>query len=1199
MPDEVPDYNPMQLRLGLSPSSSGHSPVAVPTPPQGAFSILHPGQAAQNLVQQTQTAALNTMQSSSAVRAAAGGSFSPFGLGPTPPLSGAYSTFAQQYQANAAAIQAGYQQPFYAQAMASMGGYGGAPGFIPGMLPSPTQMTMPGMGIFRPFPQGMPGSIPPVPQLPLLRGPLTPNLSFPRFQAPYEYAYALNQQRLDQFSAGFVAAPGVAGRLGADVLGSHLGGGLGALLGALVGGARGAGIGAGVGSLGGMFLAEGSGLGRLAQGGVDAVNPFTMPYRRAGQIQGATTGFAVGGGDLSRVGLGLSRTASMHLGNLLTDMGQDFDFRRDTGGVFANSDLFRITQTAGQNGLLDVAQSPEAIRDSVRSLAKSLRVFMQVAHEPDVREAMKQLGQARVMGLSVPESTQMMTNARMFARMAGTTFAGLTDAGGLPGSLTFQQGGLTAGLGLQVGQGMLGLARQAVNAGAFSPQMFAMLGGTQGIAQRDTEHALALLRMPMLAAAMSSTSTAGTFGLNATNVGGLARGKFSISDMASMATNNLQAAVAKHGVGALGTFMMQQGELQDQLGRALGPVGMKTMGIRTVLDFMNNLGLSGQGGFSTAALALTGGDTNMARQLRDQASSPEFFNGLRRQLEVQRMELRAEADQRRSEMREGVLHRGARALGLAGDSNVGQAVTASIEGLTDSLSNAGEFMGSGDRMLLRTNRGLLASSSSEAANVLRFADRRRAARLGRGPDLFDYDLTYAASRATGATAIGATLSAFAGPDSAAASATVLGDKARIGRVLEHGLVASDGEIDAAANRLTGRGISRSLVAAVTRGLTDRAEGGTTLLGRNNLGEGDVKAAIQSAVRRGVISQDEANRAMSDPGVIQDLTFTAVSAARAASGNAASDRFAGSSGDELGAGRHKGAVVGAQDAQDALLEHAFGGTSSILSGLLHGDATVSGKNRNRRKLLSRVLSQTDDDAGDVSTLALLLSSSDSKARDLAEVLQRSMDPKRVNRAAGMAEEIRKLGLRDTAGEMGAQLAARNGSSGFSATADLRDIRGRFADTKLAVGMSDAVNKIFGGGHFDRELNAFSDGSSDLGSLFRQAALNPDVVSDPTARRLIAKYNNPRTTSAERTEIERQFGDLVDSRAGDTGVTNVGGGNVASGEAKQIDSVGADVTDAQLAAKKVFPDAVEDFKRAVAHFEDLLNQAHFLNPLTREN
>lgn len=690
MADDNP--NVMQAQLGLMGGGSGGSmaPFGMPTPMPMPPPMRHPGDAARDAVQMTQTMAMNTMQSAQAVSMASmgtpGGGFSGNGGG-----GGGWGMggFANQYRQNMAGIQQQQLNPWLAGSMASMMGQGG---YQAGMLPSPIQMTQPHMGIYRPPPPMPMGQIPPMPPMPLFPTPFTPNMPSPMFSTPFDYNMQRGELRGIQNTAAALSLPGVGARAGNAAFGGWAGAGLGAHMGARFG-AGGAAIGSAVGGLAGMMGAEHF-FGAGVQGFVDQMNPFDRMARHTAQIRGMSQDFVVGGGGLHAGGRGLSLGASAHVGRQLNNLAADSGFQRQTGSQFSSQDLMKITQVSGQQGMLDMAQNPEQIVGQVKNVAKALTAFMKLAGEPDVTEALRQMGQMRQMGLSLGETMQATQQAKHFARMSGTSVRGVMEAGGLPGAMVFQQQGLSAGLGMQVGMGSLGMARQAVAGGTYTTQQLAMLGGTQGIAQNNMEMSAAMLKQPLMAAAMSGFGAGGTFGLRGGNMQRLAGGGLGIDQLATMGVNNMTAAVAQGGISALGSFQMQQGELQDQMGRALGPEGIKMMGFQQIRSTRGFLGLKGPGGTFAAAKAM-GMTDDQAKQSTLEMSSPEFFQNMQRQIHVTRQEQRAEARERRLEttpsLVDSLAQRSETFRGVRGAArNIGTGWDDMIEGATSAMARSGE-----------------------------------------------------------------------------------------------------------------------------------------------------------------------------------------------------------------------------------------------------------------------------------------------------------------------------------------------------------------------------------------------------------------------------------------------------------------------------------------------------------------------------
>lgn len=708
----------MRANLGLGAQSS-FSPLGIPTPQVQFPAVRHPGEIAVQATMMAQAGNMQTLQATQVTRPGAMG-----GAGMGSPLG----AFAQQYQMNQSMMSSQQFNPYYAQAMMGIGGYGRGGGFNPGMMPSPTHMTDPSMGIFRPFPQGPSPMVPPVPQLPLVRHPMTPALPSPTFQTPMDYQYNIGRQRGDQFTAAALATPPTIARFGTDIAGGMAGSAVGAALGARFGGPMGARLGAGLGGVAGIALTEMSGLANTAGRMIDNINPVRAMSMRGAQMQSMSQEFVVGGSGLAANGRGLGTRSAMSLGRMIEDVAYDGSFRKETG--FSVQDMTRITRMAGEQGVLDMAQSPQQIKGQVTTLAKALKNFMQLVGEPDIGEAIKQVGQMRSMGLGTAEALRSAQNSRMYARMAGTSVGALTETAGLQGAMIFQQSGLSAGLGLQMGQGAMGMARQSVAAGTYNPQQLAMLGGTSGIAQREMQANAAFLKMPMVTAAMASPLSGGGFGLNAKNVEGLVNGKFNINQMASMGADNLMAAVSQHGVGALAMFQMQQNELQDSLGRALGPGQLKQARYHQILNTQKMLGIEGPGGLAMAAKGL-GMSDDETRQFMQEASSPEFFSNMRRQADVQIQDVRMQDEELAERTAPGAWTRwgasGSASGFVRGANRFGRDAASGFRNAIEGTANFfGDVTNFSNRSLVRTPAEMLATNPEQARQMAAMSPERRA-----------------------------------------------------------------------------------------------------------------------------------------------------------------------------------------------------------------------------------------------------------------------------------------------------------------------------------------------------------------------------------------------------------------------------------------------------------------------------------------
>jgi len=1190
MPDN--DSNVMQAQLGLMGGSGGSmAPFGMPTPMPVPPMMRHPGEAARDAVQMTQTMAMNTMLSAQMVNASA------FGV----------DGFAQQYRQNMAGIQQQQLNPWMAGALSPMMGMGG---YQPGMLPSPIQMTQPAMGIYRPPMTAPMGQIPPVPPLPLFPTPFTPNLPAPHFSTAFDYNAQRGELRGIQHTAAALSIPGTVAHAAMPIAGGWAGTGLGANIGARFGGARGAAIGSVVGGLAGAFGAEHF-LGSRAQGFMDDMNPLDRMARHAAQIRGMSQEFVVGGSGLNYTGRGLSMGASVHVGRMLNDMAKDTGFQRQTGHQFSSQDLMKITQISGQQGLLDMAQNPDQIVGQVKSVSKALTAFMKLASEPDVTEALKQMGQMRQMGLTLGETVHATAQAKQFARMAGTSVRGIMETAGLPGAMVFQQQGLSAGLGMQVGMGSMGMARQAVAAGTYTPQQLAMLGGVQGVAQNNMEMSAAMLRQPLMAASMAGFGAGGTFGLNAGNVRALAGGGLGLQQLATMGVNNMLQAVNRGGVSALGSFQMQQGELQDQLGRALGPEGIKMMGFQQIRQTRGFLGLSGVGGTYAAAKAM-GMTDDQAKQATAEMSSPQFYENMQRQIHITRQEQRAEARERRRENAPSLMDKLAessdtvREIRGAGR-NIRTGFGDMLEGITSALNRSNEEAAANKsgQTIVRTGRALLAQSPLEARMIDRVSmkdmyaagvfDPSRSGhsdaifRTGEGRAIGHSALLSGARRAVFGgdsfdvqqvrEAQGGLKALFGGgPLETVARMATLGvgfagademDAARadIQRGSEsnmRGLKASAGE-RASSQRSLAKGLggdkkkAASVSAAMSRELAKIAKSKARLVGGSAQLTGkdwdDAMAAV--AASEGVsLDTLKANRSALEQSSTQMATVLAGTSADAIRGTDIVNREGLLKQNEsaLDAQNQRGIrLMGNED--DLLGRYGIGGDAS------------------RREAAMQKIFGGEHENPEVARIATLMAAAQqdpdgAAAKALTQAQKKYQGSTKGEQILEDAASMLKSFGKD------ADMAARVGKGGSALNADAfqREMKGYRAE-KAAVKYRSGLSKIA-----DSSVLAHGAGAREV---LRAAGKSGSGLSKDAAG-LAKRYNASGTTDEERAAIEEEFEKLASGMGHAQESTTLGGLMDAATE-RLAEAKSSMVGKEAAAASQDFPDAVEAFAKASRSLE----------------
>jgi hypothetical protein len=438
------------------------------------------------------------------------------------------------------------------------------------------------------------------------------------FNTPYMGNYNRQQLYSENMQAGGIASGGMVGRFGANMLGAGIG--------AAVGGVGGA--------IAGFGLSEMSGFGQFGQNmwnNTIGASQAAFAGRTSGMMN-MSSAFVNGGGFMADSGMGFSRTAAMDATRQLTNLGGSSQFQRETGGRFNTNDVFRIAQTGSEAGLMSGVSSPTEMTQRVRETAKSLKLVMEMANEPDVRDAIKMMGSLRSMGLNSTQTLDAVTQGRSFARNAGMTFSQLAATGGAMGAQTFSSMGLSQGQGWLSGMHAVGSAQASINNGVLSPQMQALVGGAQGYGGMNSAFSGSMLQTPMWAAMLN-----GRGGLSADNMRSALSGRSSMFDMAGMASNNFGNMAGRMGVEGIGMALGMQHLAQDSISAAMSPEQQRQMQDRQIMSLSRRMGFHGGAGFMTAAqiMGITG---DQATARLTEISDPRYFSQQRDQIEIDRRE---------------------------------------------------------------------------------------------------------------------------------------------------------------------------------------------------------------------------------------------------------------------------------------------------------------------------------------------------------------------------------------------------------------------------------------------------------------------------------------------------------------------------------------------------------------------------------
>lgn len=467
----------------------------------------------------------------------------------------------------------------------------------------------------------------------------------------------------------------------------------------------------------------GAGLSFFGQGIGDAItnNPLTrgaykMMYGGAieqmtsmAQLRQGTEGMLqLTGGDAGMGGAGMSVTGGLRLAQRYRGAAGRWaeanpEMAEQVGGGDADegarryaADLRKLTQMAGEYGLLDAATNIEQIGNVTSKLFKVIGKMAEVTGDPDFRNNLQKIAQMRQFGFTIDQAADATRQITGYQRAGGMSQQQVLGAQNM-GMQAMSQAGLAPGIGMVYGPQAQLQARQL--AGAYTPIQEALLGGREGIAQRWTAQQAQFASSPAMNMMMGSAMQAGpggAIGLDPSRLNEMLAGGTTMSGMAGQSQSNIMR-IARQMAQQQGRpvqdvmveLMQRQPEIQSQIAQQLGPEGMRMLQMRTVQSLAQGQGL----GLHTAAQLVAGGDPQQAQMLTGMMTSPEFYERERERLQQQLRDIQRDQDRERAERRERREElRDSLTPGFLGYRSVGRGIGQAWDAVTSPIGEVGKHI---------------------------------------------------------------------------------------------------------------------------------------------------------------------------------------------------------------------------------------------------------------------------------------------------------------------------------------------------------------------------------------------------------------------------------------------------------------------------------------------------------------------------
>lgn len=314
--------------------------------------------------------------------------------------------------------------------------------------------------------------------------------------------------------------------------------------------------------------------------GIDALSSATFgavgaQRERALSLQNQSLGYVFGGGMMSQTGQGMGMQQARMITSGLGRMADSSSFKNETGGMLNRADLDRLTRIAGETGMLNSAQSPQQVLETVRKISKQVTTFMSVLEEPDFQKAMQRMGQLHQIGVRLGDMSTVASNTRTFARMAGVT-ADQALGTAMQHATQFQAQGLSAANGINASLGAQGFGQQI--ASVLDNRTLSMMGGVEGVQQNLMATTTNTFSNPLLMASVLSRGANGRLHASGRDfLEAISGPNASISDITRRGASNMRGLGGRR---AISEVLSNQNHLRDEMMDELSPEQMMLVNIR-------------------------------------------------------------------------------------------------------------------------------------------------------------------------------------------------------------------------------------------------------------------------------------------------------------------------------------------------------------------------------------------------------------------------------------------------------------------------------------------------------------------------------------------------------------------------------------------------------------------------------------------
>ena len=362
---------------------------------------------------------------------------------------------------------------------------------------------------------------------------------------------------------------------------------------------------------------------------IESVN---LHNERAQAAEMLTKEFVTVGPELAPLGRGLAAGPAARLGYGMMRIAERM-------GTVAYRDVEEILKIGGSGGLFMLDQTSLDIEKKLRNVIKVFGEVAKITNDPSMEKHIRNIAEFYKFGGGPSQYLAAIEMGGMTSRVTGMPIDHLMSTYGAMGMSTFQAMGLVPAYGAMYGLQARLSTQLAVNAGAFSPERLATLGGIEGVTaslirgQAVSASAFSNLVLP----AMITAGPGGTIDVNTALATSIARSTNPLDIIARQpsAIANYARNSGRTMAQALQDFYFNSNILQSEIMKNDSLIGQVFL-----MNAANQLTrMSGGAILTESALTMLGVDRDTAIAMTKTYGDPKALREMRKQAMIQAAEI--------------------------------------------------------------------------------------------------------------------------------------------------------------------------------------------------------------------------------------------------------------------------------------------------------------------------------------------------------------------------------------------------------------------------------------------------------------------------------------------------------------------------------------------------------------------------------